>query len=272
MRRMRDLGRTPRTLNMYSYFIEKYKLENLAKKSAQEINTTIANLPATRSDKHFIVAILRKFHKFSGLDEKKIDGVIFISKEREIFYTKSRIIDVINLSPEPFKSYYLLLWSTGCRRLLGLHIHPKLLDFDTGRIQIPEDLPGNKSKKKFTIFIDMFLVSGITKLMQTYRVRRSSPIFLTCFKKFLKEENEDKIPQLITNKTIQFARRAGIINFKQFTPNAIRHSHATYYLDSGGSLEGLSYGLGHSNTMMTERYAHQREKRLKRELNKIKFN
>ena len=73
----------------------------------------------------------------------------------------------------------------------------------------------------------------------------------------------DKEPMSGDRKSIRDAiKRAGlntpsmIKRYGRFTPHSLRHTFASRLVQGGMSLYGVSKLLGHSNTSMTERYAH----------------
>ena len=73
----------------------------------------------------------------------------------------------------------------------------------------------------------------------------------------------DKEPMSGDRKSIRDAiKRAGlntpsmIKRYGKFTPHSLRHTFASRLVQGGMSLYGVSKLLGHSNTKMTERYAH----------------
>jgi len=73
----------------------------------------------------------------------------------------------------------------------------------------------------------------------------------------------DKEPMSGDRKSIRDAiKRAGlntpsmIKRYGRFTPHSLRHTFASRLVQGGMSLYGVSKLLGHSNTKMTERYAH----------------
>jgi len=284
---LRTKGRTIRTINIYSYFISRYNLHTFFNKTIEEFNSYLVSLNDTQSNKHFISSIMRRYYQFKGENYKKVIGIPFKSQERDITYSKEEIYRVLNECDDVLKTYLKILWESGLRRVSALYLSKEVVDLKTGKISVPEIFPGNKAKRKFVTFISKDTCDYIIYLINKYNennripIGTDTPIFLKLFenkyknklknKRLTNIEKEKIILCCIDNETIKMAVRAKISNPKHFLPHALRHSHATYFLESGGRIENLSYELGQSSTKMTERYTHKKEEMLREDRKKINF-
>jgi integrase len=66
-----------------------------------------------------------------------------------------------------------------------------------------------------------------------------------------------------------YARKAGLSNWRLVTPHKLRHSFASWWISKGGNLEQLRRILGHNTILTTQIYTHCSVEDIKPEYDRI---
>ncbi|QVK17349.1 site-specific integrase [Mycoplasmatota bacterium] len=155
------------------------------------------------------------------------------------------------------KLIIFLLLDTGVRNNELLNIEINNIDFDNNMILLTK----TKTKQERIVFFTHLTKELMIKYISLLPERK----YLLWNYRTYKYYNYDNIRSL-------FNRIKEYCKIEKFHPHMLRHTFATLFLESGGSLVSLQQLLGHTSLKTTEIYLHMSFKHLKNDYEKHSHN
>lgn len=184
-----------------------------------------------------------------------------IAEKRPAFFNREQFDILLSVvDSKDFRELILFGVSTGCRQREIITLRWK--DVDTKRRVIDVVNYGNfqtKSKKSRTIPISKQLCRMLDLRTGRYRSDLVFPY-----------QGREWIPESISKKFKRYIRKAGLPEELKF--HSLRHTFASWLIQSGVSLYEVSRLLGHSTIRMSEKYAHLQIENLHSTVDKIAVN
>lgn len=191
--------------------------------------------------------------------------------KRDFYTLKEFKLFIKNVDNIVYKSFFILMFYTGCRPSECMAL--KFSDFDGKYIHITKsiqrrgkrelDTPKNKYSIR-DIILNKNCLKCIKELKKYYKLKYG---FLDC-DYFILGGSKPLAPTTIDRYKLIACKKS---NLKVITQHQFRHSYATYLISNNIPLNVVSRMLGHSNVETTARiYVHQdlsQEKRVLRTLN-----
>ena len=190
--------------------------------------------------------------------------------KRDFYTLKEFKLFIKNVDNILYKSYFILMFYTGCRPSECMAL--KFSDFDGKYIHITKsiqrrgkreiDTPKNKYSIR-DIILNKISIKTIKQLKKYYKANGhyDDDYFILGGSKPLAPTTIDRYKSIACKKA----------KLKNITQHQFRHSYATYLISNGIPLNVVSKMLGHSNVETTARvYVHQditQEKRVLKTLN-----
>ena len=239
---LRLRGYSEKTLNIYKFYIEKFK--NYIKDeepNEENLKSFLASLIA-RGDSPPTIALARAalVFYFDNILKKKVRiKTPKIPKKIPIFLTKDEIRNMLEIAKsKKHKLIIKLLYSTGIR--LSELTNLKIKDLELGE-NIAWVRKGKGSKDRMVI-----LSKSLSEELKEYIKDRNPDDFV--FNGW-----HGKLSNRAVEKMIKIiSKKAGI--HKKVTPHTLRHSFATHLLESGVDIRKIQVLLGHSNLSTTQIY------------------
>lgn len=166
------------------------------------------------------------------------------------------LLDAPNLRKySDFRDYVILnLLVDGMLRIEeALTIRKKDIDFSSGSISLRKEIV--KTRKARIVPITKSTAKLLQELIRETEEFDSEYVFLSNY-------GERLTPNNFRQRLKKYAKRANID--KNVFPHLMRHTGATYFLESGGSQRHLQIILGHADGRMTAHYTHLSDKSIKK--------
>jgi len=238
-------GFSPMTVRNYSFFVEKFLLQNTDKNAVDltqdDAKLYLSGLFDSKSKNTIMLAAAALKFYYTQVLKKEFSDVKIPKKDSRLpsVLSKEEVKKLIDTT-DNVKSRLIisLLYSGGLRvsELVKLKVRDVNFQDKTGWVR-----SGKGSKDR------LFIVSEIlSKEIQEYLQGREN-LYVFSKDKPLTTRNIQKI--ISSTK-----KRAGID--KKVTPHTLRHSFATHLLEQGTDIRHIQILLGHSNISTTTIYTH----------------
>ena len=193
---------------------------------------------------------------------------IKVPERRFKFWSSSEISQfLLSCKNDPYYEFFVTAFYTGMRKGEIAALKWECIDFNNNLITVRGTLDklgyrdSTKSGRIRHVPMNDFLKST---LLELFRIRTFNSDFV-----FLNKGNPIDTNHLY-RVFMSYQKKAGIMN--QIRVHDTRHTFASQYMMKGlGSLYELSQILGHSDTKMTQRYAHLSPLHLSRSTANLKF-
>lgn len=197
-------------------------------------------------------------------------------KNRDFYTLKEFNLFIKNVDDIIYKSYFIIMFYTGCRPSECMAL--KFSDFDGKYIHITKSIQ-RRGKRALDTPKNVFSIRDIILNRKSIKcikqLRKYYKLKFGCYDNdyFILGGIKPLAPTTIDRYKSIACQRA---NLKTITQHQFRHSYATYLISNGIPLNVVSKLLGHSNVETTARvYVHQdlsQEKRVLKTLNSHLFS
>lgn len=196
--------------------------------------------------------------------------------KRDFYTLKEFKLFIKNVDNILYKSYFTLMFYTGCRPSECMAL--KFSDFDGKYIHITKSIQ-RRGKRELDTPKNVYSIRNVILNKQCKKcIKNLKKYYMDKFgyydvDYFILGGNKPLAPTTIDRYKYIACKKA---NLKKITQHQFRHSYATYLISNGIPLNVVSKMLGHSNVETTARiYVHQdlsQEKRVLKTLNSHFFN
>ena len=240
-------GKSPNTVRMYSYYIERYLREG-GEPNARSALRFLAKLRRkgySNKSLNLVVQALRAYFRFEGFEEEaeklkppKVPKSLPKALTRE---EVRKLLSVIPPTKTRDRLIVFLLYGAGLRVSELCNLKKSDVDFERGLILVRS----GKGAKDRVVPLPDALVSEI----RNYLSKREDE------SEYLIVEDRRSEKGRLSPKTVwyllrKYGNRAGI----RVTPHMLRHSFATHMLEKGVDIRAIQELLGHSNRSTTQMY------------------
>ncbi len=240
-------GKSPNTVRMYSYYIERYLREG-GEPNARSALRFLAKLRRkgySNKSLNLVVQALRAYFRFEGFEEEaeklkppKVPKSLPKALTRE---EVRKLLSVIPPTKTRDRLIVFLLYGAGLRVSELCNLKKSDVDFERGLILVRS----GKGAKDRVVPLPDALVSEI----RNYLSKREDE------SEYLIVEDRRSEKGRLSPKTVwyllrKYGNRAGI----RVTPHMLRHSFATHMLENGVDIRAIQELLGHSNLSTTQIY------------------
>lgn len=259
--------------------IANMELENIKPIHIQRCLNTAKNYGSSRQRKVYFLlkrclneAVLNEYASKNAAEKIKAPKKII---KNFIPLTKTQLKQLFEEETPDILMFKLELW-TGLRRGEILALKWENINFDEGYINVCQTLvnskghaiirnstKSNKDRRVPLCNESRRILAAVqnadkSKKGYVFHNEKGEPlsftVYHTHYKKFFKERQE-KYP-----------------NIPYISPHKLRHTYATYILQSGGDIETLRCMLGHSNISTTAIYVHSSFEQMKAAANRLNFD
>lgn len=251
-------GFSPLTVRNYSFFVEKFLLQNQGKDvetlTQDDAKAYLSGLFETKSKNTIMLAAASLKFYFNEVLKKEFGEVRIPKKDRKLpeVLSKEEVRKLIDsCDTQKSKLMISLLYSGGLRvsELVNMKVGDVNFNENTGWVR-----KGKGSKDRvFT------LSQNLVQEMKEYLDGREYK-YLFSKEKPLTTRNVQKIIKGLRE-------RAGID--KKITPHTLRHSFATHLLEQGTDIRVIQALLGHASLNTTQVYTHVSTEQLKKVANPL---
>jgi len=257
-------GKSPHTIKMYSYYVERFLMEGYSPDSRSALRFLAKLRKGGYSNKslHLVVQALKAYFRFEGLDEEaerlkspKVPKSLPKSLRQE---EVKRLLNVVPPTRRRDRLIVLLLYTSGLRVSELCNLKIKDLDFNRSLLIVR----GGKGAKDRVVPIPQ----GVMEQIKAYLDGRDDD------SEYLFVEDRRKEKGKISPKTVwylikKYGERAGF----KVTPHMLRHSFATHMLENGVDIRAIQEFLGHSSLSTTQIYTRVTVEHLRKAQEKAKL-
>jgi len=202
-------------------------------------NSTINN------DLTMLKAVFYKAQRLKLIKANPFIGVreLPVIKKKPFFYTKEQIESIFKFIPERYKPHFIILLETGIRAGELALLHWSDIDYENHYLNITSRRSESKMRARSIPLSDNCIKAFKTRQQLN---EHDTLIFST------------KIGRPVHRNTLRnvWVRAKKKVNTRKGTVHDLRHTFASWFVQSGESLYELKELLGHSSIKVTEIYAH----------------
>ncbi len=257
-------GKSPNTVRMYAYYIERYLREGggTDARSALRFLAKLRRSGYSSKSLNLVVQALRAYFRFEGFEEEaeklkppKVPKSLPKALTRE---EVRKLLSVIPPTKTRDRLIVLLLYGAGLRVSELCNLRKSDVDFERGLVLVRS----GKGAKDRVVPLPDALVAEI----RNYLSRRDDE------SEYLIVEDRRSEKGRLSPKTVwyllrKYGNRAGI----RVTPHMLRHSFATHMLENGVDIRAIQELLGHSNLSTTQIYTKVTVEHLKKAQEKARL-
>lgn len=267
----RYIDRTAETyimrLTNFTTFLESIKLVNIFEVTPQIVEqyitsriNVVKNVTINNEITH-IKAVFNIAIKLNFIDKNPFAGIknLPVKKKQPFWYKKEEIQTIFSHIPWRFKPHFYVLLDTGIRPGEMALLHWEDIDYDKALLNITTRRSEAKMRPR-----SIPLTARSLAAFQERKQLAEHPVYI-----FSSQSGKLLHKNTLRNVFIRAKIKANIRTGRVYD---LRHTFASWLVQSGESIYLVSYLLGHSSVKMTEIYAHLAPKKNETEkMNRI-FN